>query len=327
MPYFDLIAPRGSILSMSRPSLDLQDLSRNQLERLAHIDFRLYFLGQLRRLDLQDRFGIAPAAATRDIALYKDVAPSNIVFEGSDKSYATSDTFVPRFEHCPLRVLTMLSQGFGDGVGNAFGAMVPCDLPATLSLPKLPILAAMTRAINLAQALRVTYCSHSSGATTRDIVPLALVNSGVRWHIRVFDRKSQQFRDFVLTRITDVYPLPDNTVLAHERVDHDLQWSRIIELKLVPHPQNSRAELAQLDYQLDKGVLKVRVRASNAGYILRHWSVDCSPDHSLEGRQYVLWLPDSLALYDAESAVVAPGYVRPALDNGLPVFRAFSELS
>lgn len=310
---------------MSRPSLNLQEFSRNQLERLAHIDFRLYFLGQLRRLDLQERFGIAPAAATRDIALYKDLAPSNIVFEGSDKSYGASGTFVPRFEHCPLRVLTMLSQGFGDGVGNAIGVMVPCDLPAPLSLPKLPILAAMTRAINLAQALRVTYCSHNSGTTIRDIVPLALVNSGVRWHVRVFDRKSQQFRDFVLTRITEVHPLPDNTILRHERLNHDLQWNRIIELKLVPHPQNSRAELAQLDYQLDKGALEVRVRASNAGYILRHWSVDCSPDHSLRGREYVLWLPDSLALYDAESAVVAPGYVRPALDNGVPVFRAASE--
>jgi predicted DNA-binding transcriptional regulator YafY len=307
---------------MSRSPYDLQDLSRNQLERLAYIDFRLYFLGQLRRLDLQDRFGIAPAAATRDIALYKEVAPSNIVFEGSDKSYGASDTFVPKFEHHPLRVLTMLSQGFGDGVGDALGSMVPCDLPAPLSLPKVPILAAVTRGINLAQPLRVTYCSHSSGATTRDIVPLALVNSGVRWHVRVFDRKSQQFRDFVLTRITNVYPLPDNTVLAHERLSHDLQWSRVIELKLVPHPRNSRVELAQLDYQLDEGVLTVRVRASNAGYILRHWSVDCSPDHSLQGREYVLWLPDSLALYGAESAVVAPGYVRPALDNGLPVFRA-----
>jgi hypothetical protein len=307
---------------MSRPSLDRKDLSHNQLERLAHIDFRLYFMGQLRRIDLQERFGIAPAAATRDIALYKEIAPSNIVFEGSDKSYGASDTFVPKFEHCPFRMLTMLSQGFGDGLGNAFGAMVPCDLPAPLSLPKLPILAAMTRAINLAQTLRITYCSHSSGATTRDIVPLALVNSGVRWHIRVFDRKSQQFRDFVLTRITDFHPLPGNAVLEHERLNHDLQWSRIIELKLVPHPQNSRPELARLDYQLDEGVLKVRVRACSAGYILRHWSVDCSPDHSLKGREYVLWLPDSLALYGAESAVVAPGYVRPALDNGLPVFRA-----
>ena len=310
---------------MSRPSLNLQEFSRNQLERLAHIDFRLYFLGQLRRLDLQERFGIAPAAATRDIALYKDLAPSNIVFEGSDKSYGASGTFVPRFEHCPLRVLTMLSQGFGDGVGNAIGAMVPCDLPAPLSLPKLPILAAITRAINLAQALQVTYCSHNSGTTIRDIVPLALVNSGVRWHVRVFDRKSQQFRDFVLTRITEIHPLPDNTILGHERLNHDLQWNRIIELKLVPHPQNSRAELAQLDYQLDKGALEVQVRASNAGYILRHWSVDCSPDHSLRGREYVLWLPDSLALYDAESAVVAPGYVRPALEKGVPVFRAASE--
>jgi hypothetical protein len=56
----------------------LDGLSHAQLERLAYIDFRLYFLGEIGRPDLANRFGIAPAAATRDLAMYREVAPRNI---------------------------------------------------------------------------------------------------------------------------------------------------------------------------------------------------------------------------------------------------------
>src|SRR6266542_4193639 len=94
-------------------------LSQIQIERLAHIEFRLYFLGEVRRQDLLTRFGIAPAAATRDFALYKESCPENISFYGSTKTYTLGALFSPVFDHSPERVLTALSQGFGDGVGSA----------------------------------------------------------------------------------------------------------------------------------------------------------------------------------------------------------------
>ena len=59
------------------------------------------------------------------------------------------------------------------------------------------------------------------------------------------------------------------------------------------------------------GVLKMQLRAATAGYILRQWSVDCSPDHSLRGPEYRLWLKDHLALYGVKTAVLAPGYRSP----------------
>jgi hypothetical protein len=45
--------------------------------------------------------------------------------------------------------------------------------------------------------------------------------------------------------------------------------------------------------------------------MLRRWIVDCSPDHSLRGKEYALWLKDPLVLYGAKNAVVAPGYKDP----------------
>jgi len=58
-------------------------------------------------------------------------------------------------------------------------------------------------------------------------------------------------------------------------------------------------------------VLRMKLRAATAGYILRQWSVDCSSDHRLRGPEYRLWLKDSLALYGAKNAVLAPGYRAP----------------
>ena len=64
-----------------------------------------------------------------------------------------------------------------------------------------------------------------------------------------------------------------------------------------------------MDYGLHDGVLRLRLRAAIAGYVLRKWSVDCSPDHRLQGPEYRLWLKDHLSLYGVETAAFAPGYL------------------
>ena len=59
----------------------LDDISQAQQERLFHIDFKLRFLGAVNRADLVTRFGIKAAAATRDLSLYKQLAPRNLEYD------------------------------------------------------------------------------------------------------------------------------------------------------------------------------------------------------------------------------------------------------
>ena len=285
------------------------DFSHAVKERIAFIEFRLWFMGELRRADIIDRFGVGPAVATRDLGQYKLLAPDNIEFEGSGKLYRIAPGFTPLFEHSIERVLTALTQGFGDGLGGAANALIPSEYPLGLNRPSLPVLAAVSRAIHLQKPLKLQYHSTSSGLTEREIVPFALVDNGLRWHVRAFDRKRQEFRDFVITRMIDPVVVMNGKVEASERPDQDIQWSRIVELDLVPHPDQPRPEIAELDYGMVGGVLHLKVRAATAGYMLRRWSVDCSPDHSLRGPEYRLWLKDHLALYGVKNAVLAPGYV------------------
>ena len=290
-------------------------ISQTQRERLAYIDFRLYFLGELRRQDILDRFGVGPAVATRDITQYRSLYPENIAFEGSTKTYLITNEFKPAFEHNIERVLTVLSHGFGDGINSIKGSLINCVLPITLNRPSVSILAPITRGIYRRKAVSVQYSSHSSGANKREIIPFTLVNDGLRWHVRSFDRKSQEFRDFVLTRMKSAVFLEDSIIEIQESIEHDNEWNRVVELELVPHPARTRPEVISSDYGMDDGVLKIKIRAAIVGYFLRQWIVDCSPDHSLVGEEFRLWLKDSLVLYGVNNALLAPGYKSPALNN------------
>lgn len=143
-----------------------------------------------------------------------------------------------------------------------------------------------------------------------------LVKCADKTYVHAFDRKTLEFRDFVITRIKRPVVMKVAGVLSAERSDQDIQWTRIVELELVPHPDQPRPEITEMDYAMQGGMLSMKLRAATAGYTLRQWSVDCSPDHSLRGHEYRLWLRDHLALYGVKNAVLAPGYRLPDKING-----------
>lgn len=177
-----------------------------------------------------------------------------------------------------------------------------------MNRPAIEVLAAVTRAISGQRVLSMSYVSSTSGATEREIVPLALADNGLRWHVRAFDCRTSSYRDFVRSRVRSVRFLSD-APLPEESVASDLQWSREVEMELVPHPDFPRPEVADLDYPMTGGVLRSRVKAALAGYILRTWSVDHSEAHFLRGPEYRSWLRNRTALEGDDSASIAPGYL------------------
>jgi WYL domain len=284
-------------------------LSQNQKERLAFLELKLYFSGELRRSDIEARFGVKPAAASRDLALYREWAEQNIEYDLLARCYRPTSGFAPLFPFQPDRVLSWLSQGFGDGLELKLKTVAPCDGPGQLFRPDLTILSALTRALCAQQALTIDYLSLSSGLKTRDVVPVALADNGLRWHLRAYDREHQRFSDFVITRITRVQPLLGSPG-EHECLLADEQWLRMVDMELVPHPGLRWPDAVAADYGMSAGMLRLKTRAALAGYVLRRWSVDTSPDHSLDPASHHLWLSNPQTLYGVESAALAPGYTR-----------------
>lgn len=283
-------------------------MTQAQRDRLAFVELRLRFVGEIRRQDLVTRFDIQAAAATRDIAQYKEMAPRNMQYDTKSKVYVQSSWFRPLFDFPAERVLTWLSQGYGDGEPIRWKSVITQEGTSLPGKIDLEILSTMTRAIHQRAVVEVSYRALSSGLTTREIVPFALADNGLRWHVRGFDRRSGDFRDFVLTRIADARLL-SGAVKEHEKADQDIQWNRIAEIELVPHPANvQHPDTIEAEYCMENGVLRMRVRAAMAGYLMRLWNVDCTEDHSLKGAEYHLWLRNRQALYGVTNLVLAPGY-------------------
>jgi predicted DNA-binding transcriptional regulator YafY len=187
-------------------------------------------------------------------------------------------------------------------------AFVPTEASTQLNLPSSDILACITRAIHNKQAIRINYLSLSSGLSQREIVPHTLVDNGLRWHVRGFDRQRQKFSDFVINRIDKPSLLTGNIIADIESKAADLQWHRIIELKLVPHPTLQHPETVEYEYGMANGLLSIQVRAAVAGDVLRHWNVDCSENHALTGGEYHLWLKNAQALNGVENFILTPDY-------------------
>jgi predicted DNA-binding transcriptional regulator YafY len=287
----------------------IDKLPKNVYDRLEYLEFMLRFRGWVSRSDLTDRFGLGEAAATRDIRLYRELSPDNLRLNQSTKKYEILDeVFRPVFD---LRVQTALSKLRGGkicdalGMGDSGGFLCP----ARLVLPDVDVLATITRAISVGAQLKTVYRSVKNGQSEKRLVPHALFDNGIHWYMRAFDLDKNKFMAYALTRICEV----DIDRQVKESPDlklKDFQWSRMVSLELIPHPNRKNVPQPKTidhDFKMKDGVLKLMVRAAVVGYWLHHWNVDCTEDHHLKGYDYQLWLRNHQTLYDVESRGIAPG--------------------
>ena len=293
---------------MSKTEESIDELSQTQRERLAYVDFCLFFHGGVSRGDLERRFGISVAAASRDLACYRNLAPDNMAYDGSEKVYRIEKGFRPVYSFRIERVLSWLRQGFGDGLALGIDRGIASDCADILAPPSIEMLGVLARAIASGRALTIRYLSLSSGSSTREIVPLAFVDNGLRWHIRAYDRKNQRFGDFVVNRITSAREAKIGPQ-EYEVLAKDEQWHRLIRLEIVPHPGVAHPEAVEADYGMKQGALIVETRAAIAGYSLARWNVDVSKEHRLSPLRHHLWLRNGDVLQNTESAALAPGYL------------------
>lgn len=61
--------------------------------RLQFIDFRLRWERRINRMDLTEHFGISVPQASLDISKYMELAPSNLTYDRSSKTYTAAQVF------------------------------------------------------------------------------------------------------------------------------------------------------------------------------------------------------------------------------------------
>lgn len=281
------------------------DLTGAQKELLAHIEFMGRFYGLVSRLDLTSRFDVSDTTATRMFRIYNELAPDNIIYRPTLKRYEWQESAQPIIPVSTSKCVSTLVDGFGDSYANIEGQ--PIAVKNSLFNVDLDVLSAVTRAIKRKQVIRINYLSKTSPeGSERDIVPHSIADSGLRWHVRAFDRKRGEFRDFVINRIKIVSPLPKQKIPSDQVASKDKDWNDFVELELQPHPRLGEAKsMIEFEYRMINGVLTFKTRKALAGYLLDTWNVDVTAQACLTGNHIMLHLKNS-ELVSFQSKVLAP---------------------
>jgi hypothetical protein len=281
------------MISKEKMRLDVKWATR---QRLQYIEVMAWYTGVVTRSDVARAFGLSDPAATKDLKLYSDLAPGNLVYNHSVFGFVPGEGFVPVFaDLAPAAALPVIAANLAVANGPYGDELIyglpTASLPLPARLPSPQMLAQITRAIHGRRKLRVSYRSLSrreSGAE-RVIEPHTLVNTGLRWHVRAYSEDTCDFRDFVLSRITGAECL-DAPAESGEQYDDD--WVESVSLILAPHAglDAARRESLLLDYGASWETIEVNVRRALLGYVLQRLNVDTTPDHSLNPNAYQLML-------------------------------------
>ncbi len=259
---------------------------------MQYIELMAYYTGVIARSDLTRAFGISDAAATKDLKLYGELAPDNLVYQQAVFGFVPTKTFREVFaDLSPGTVLPMMAENLpvagGPQVsisglaGSIYGITIE-SLPLPERLPDKEILAPLIRAIKQKKKVAAVYQSLTDrdSKQQRIIEPHALINTGLRWHLRAYSEDTYDFRDFVLSRFAKTTLLDTD---AESSPQYDDDWSEMVTLKLVPHPKLDEQKQSSLllDYHATDGVIELEVRRSLIGYTLKNLSVDTTTDHSM----------------------------------------------
>ncbi len=272
------------------------DIKRNTRQRLQYIEIMAFYTGVVTRSDVAKSFGISDPAATKDLKLYSELAPDNLSYRHQVFGFVPTDNFQAMFaDLSPEVVLPMIASNLAVVAEpieeQPIYSIAVETLPLPVRLPSKEVLAPIIQALKQGKQLRASYKSMSEREDIQDrlIEPHALVNTGLRWHVRAYCQQSYEFRDFVLSRFVESERLD---LAAESSPIYDDDWTEAITLKLSPHPQLSESKRNSLltDYDATDDVIELDIRRALVGYSLHRLSVDTSIDHSLNPNAYQLVL-------------------------------------
>lgn len=276
-------------------------------QRLRFIEVTAYFAGSIRNQDLVQAFDVSSPMATKDLRLYRDLAPGNLVVDTLIQGYRASGDFQPVVTDldpaAALNALAVLHMpGFESLKGAAPGGVAAAHLELPLRLPAREVVATVGRAIRDQAQIEVQYFSvtESTPSITRVLEPRVLVHDGLRWHVRAYDVDKARFADFALARIEAARRVAER----RSGPETDPDWEESVTIELMPHPGlGPRAKKAvEMDFAIRDGSLKAPVRRALAGYFLIRLGVDTTPGHRLDPRRH------QLALVNRDEVAAAVGW-------------------
>lgn len=256
--------------------------------RLAYIDFRLRFTGVVNRSDLRETFGLAEAAASKVLSVYKSRCPENMFYNRAVRANTILiESYRPLFSINAITALEMLASGF-DKSRLINSPVLPFSRIGHISdLLDSENVAKITRAMNGGYAIKCNYLSgHRHTVSERTLLPVALMYDGRFWNFRAYDRnqvdENAGFKNFSFARAVMVEELFDakHQRLNHEELTFDHTWNNYIPLVLQLHENLSDEERSKIrrDFGMKdaQNELVVTQRESELWILFKQWFIDTS---------------------------------------------------
>jgi predicted DNA-binding transcriptional regulator YafY len=254
-------------------------------KRLEFIEFRLFWEGRINRADIMERFGVSVPQASKDLSLYEEKAPGNLVYDRSEKHYFASPKFKPVFlKPDAERYLNQLQSVAGRVVPPEEAWLSEKPDSDTMPIPHrrigVNVLRSIVAAIRRSRALEIRYQSMNAARPDpqwRWITPHAFGNDGLRWHVRAYCHIDKKFKDFILSRCLDARSEGESGAKSSD----DIYWNEFFEVILSPNPSLSKKqqEVIAQDYNMVEGSVLIPVRKALLYYFQKRLRLDVESTH------------------------------------------------
>lgn len=249
------------------------------LLRYRLIEIIALWEGRLTTKSLMQAFGIGRQQASKDINHYiQEIAPENLMYDSKLKGYRPTHNFECKVTNGDINeYLNLLTDR--KELQSSFNVMKLEQANTTTIQPPLrhiqplfvrPIIEAARDKMRV----EIQYTSLSQPEPRdRMIAPHTLVFNGYRWHVRAFCEESLMFKDFLLSRMTDISEI---TLPATKLLEDDINWNTQTNILITPDPRLNTAQsrVIERDFGMTNGKLVISTRAALVIYYLQLLRID-----------------------------------------------------
>jgi len=230
--------------------------------------------GRVNTTYLRNILGVSRQKASDLFALYQHLHPENLHYDASLRGHVPTDEFSPYYASGHIDDYSQLLYRSGHPEYLSIFETGFCYLEAPLRNISPKLVQPIMRAIRDKLRIDIGYTSLSSPEyESRIISPHCLVFDGIRWHVRAHCGKSNEFRDFVLSRFNGEAEFEGP---ATHTVEQDEPWNTVLDLVIQPDPRlaEEKRRLLELDYQMENGQRVIQVRAALVMYLTQRLRLD-----------------------------------------------------
>lgn len=243
-------------------------------KRFAFLELMAIWEGRVNASHISEQFEIGDKLAAHVIQKYKNLYPDNLQYDAASISYLPSNTLVAQFTGGTLQEYIQLIAS-GESVTQL--AMPTRNVNPVVVRPIL-------QGIRENRRLSIAYASVSNPEfTSRIIQPHNIVYDGLRWHVRAFCEKNNDYRDFVLSRFDA--NTPSELLGSADHYDlEDTLWQTLLDVEIIPDPRldENRKRIIALDYDMNEIGVKpnqyyiksIKIRAALLMYLINRLGLD-----------------------------------------------------